>query len=269
MGSAPRTARRTNWTGLNVSVAAYLVSLSLTGIGGQGMRMAWFDSIGIAGGSGLFSVIVAGATALSALGFAALRNRAGTLAKQDAPDGPELEEILHYEPGLLSFRGERLDVATEARWAMSALAGRAARLGSRLELAVSPGLAVWMDPRAFRKLLAEIVAQAIGAAPCGRVLLTAAPHGGRVQIGVSHDSPAASREALETALRPAAEIAALNGGTLEVTVRAGQGGTVRVRLPEPAANPAPATDAAAAARADQGRPSAGVTNSGAQLIASP
>jgi hypothetical protein len=95
-----------------------------------------------------------------------------------------------------------------------------------------------MDRRAFRKLLVEMLAQAIGAAPCGRVLLTAGPRGGRVQIGVSHDGPVVAREAVETALRASAEIAALNGGTMDVTVRAGQGVTVLARLPQLADPPA-------------------------------
>ena len=36
----------------------------------------------------------------------------------------------------------------------------------------------------------ETILNAIAAALGGRVLLTGSPHGGRVQIGVSHDGPA-------------------------------------------------------------------------------
>ena len=146
---------------------------------------------------------------------------------------------------MLSFRGERLDVATEAHWAMTVLAGRAARQGVGLELAVSPGLAVWMDPRAFRKLLVETVAQAIARRPGPGPADRGARMAEEVQIGVSHDGVAAPREALETALRPSTEIAAMNGGTLEVKVRAGQGATVLVRMPEPTAHPAQASNATA------------------------
>jgi hypothetical protein len=216
-------------------------------------RLAWFDSFGVLGGGSLLTFLLACGATFSVLGFAALRNRGTVLAQQDTPDSPELDEILRFEPGVLSFRGERLDVATEAQWTMTALAGRAARQGVGLELAVSPGLAVWMDRRACRKLLVQIVGQAIADAPGGRVLLTGCPHGGRVQIGVTHDGQPAAREALETALRPSTEIAALNGGTLEVKVRAGQGATVLVRMPEPAANPAQASDPTATAAAATAR----------------
>jgi hypothetical protein len=209
-------------------------------------RLAWLDSLGVLGGESLLSFLLVSAVAFSALSFVALRKRGAVIGREAAPDSPELQDILRFEPSMLNSRGERLDVAAEANWALAALAGRAARKGVRLELAISPGLALWMDPRAFRKLLVEIAARAIGDAACGRVLLTGCRHGGRVQIGISHDGPPAGREELETALRPSTEIAALNGGTLEVSLRTGQGATVLVRMPEPAPAPAPASEPAAA-----------------------
>ena len=195
------------------------------------MRLSWLDSFGILGGGGLTSLALLSAAASSVLGFAALRNGSKALVRGSIADSPELEQISRFEPGMLAFRGERLDVRAEAHWTLSELAPRAAYAGVQLRQAIAPGLAVWMDRRAFRKLLVGLLEQAIGEAPCGQVLLTAGSHGGRVQIAVSHDAPASTRQALETALRPAMEIAALNGGTVEVIVRAEDGATVVVRLP--------------------------------------
>jgi hypothetical protein len=157
----------------------------------------------------------------------------------------DLDRITRFELGSLTLRGERLDVAGEVRWVLAALRPRAAFGLVRLEVAVQPGLALWLDPRACRKLLIDVVGQAIEAAPTGRVLVTAFTHGGRVQIGVSNDCAVLPREAAETALRSVREIVAFHGGSLEVDSRAGQGITTVIRLP-PCTQPAsPPTQAAA------------------------
>jgi hypothetical protein len=102
-------------------------------------RLSWLDSFGILGGGGLLSFALTAAVAFSMMSFAALRNRRTVLAQGNAPDSPELGQVLRFEPGMLAFRGERLDVAAEAGWALAELAGRAARQYVRLDQAVAPG----------------------------------------------------------------------------------------------------------------------------------
>ncbi len=158
----------------------------------------------------------------------------------------DLDRVTGFELGSQTTRSERLDVASEIRWVLAALKPRASFGLVRLEVAVQPGLALWLDQRACRKLLIEAVGHAIEAAPTGRVLVTAFSHGGRVQIGVSNDCAVLPRAAAETALRSATGIAALNGGSLQIDARAGQGMTTTIRLP-PYAQPAPSPAAPAAA----------------------
>ena len=203
----------------------------------------------------LFPWLLATGSVAGAVGLAAFRAGAAAMGGPATLTDPDLEEIQRFEPSILSCRGELLDVAAEARRAMEALRSRADRSRVRMEVAVTPGLEAWMDPRAFRKLLVEMLAQAIDAAPCGRVLVTAAPHGGRVQIGVTHDGFARSRESLEGTLRPVSQIAALSGGTFEVVGRAGQAATVLVRLPEPVAHPATSGQAQPTGGSDRAQPS--------------
>src|SRR5689334_18531033 len=87
-------------------------------------RLAWFDSFGVLGGAGLLSVLAASGAALGALSVSS-RHRAPMRAPRDHPDSPDLQEILALEASILTARRERLDVATEAGWALAALAGRA------------------------------------------------------------------------------------------------------------------------------------------------
>ncbi|MBV9655094.1 MAG: HAMP domain-containing histidine kinase [Acetobacteraceae bacterium] len=156
----------------------------------------------------------------------------------------DLDRITRFELGGTPIRGEKLDVASEIRWTLSALKPRAAFGLVRLEVAVQPGLALWLDQTACRKMLLDVVGQVMEAAPTGRVLVTAFLHGGRVQIGASNDSAVLSREAAASALRPVDAIVAFHGGSLEVDSRAGQGMTATIRLPRFTQAPAPATPAA-------------------------
>ena len=202
-------------------------------------QLGWFESFAVLNPNGLFPLAYAFSLAVSVLGVSAFRNRGAMLARRNLADSPELQDIVNSERGTVRFHGERLEIASEAEWAMTALTGRAAAKGVTLKVALVPGLAVWMDKRSFRRLLVELISRAIADAACGHVLLTGCRHGGRVQIAVSHDGPPASREMLEAALRSSTEIAALNGGTLEVKICPGQGATVLVRMPEPAAASTP------------------------------
>jgi signal transduction histidine kinase len=101
----------------------------------------------------------------------------------------------------------------------------------RLEMAVQPGLTVRVDQHAFRVILQELVRTAIEQSPCGCVLLTATRVGCRVHASVSDDGPEADGASRLARLRHAEGIVALQGGSMEINARAGEGTTVTVRLP--------------------------------------
>ena len=82
-------------------------------------------------------------------------------------------------------------------------------------------------------VLSELVGSAMHHAPCGRVLLSAIRLGGRVQIAVIDDGDGPAAAVQEAALRDMAQLVALQGGTIDVESRRGEGTTVLVRLPEP------------------------------------
>jgi hypothetical protein len=144
------------------------------------------------------------------------------------------------------------------------LAPAARLVGTRLGFAVEAGLVVRANPARLGQALATILQDAVRRAPGGAVLVSAGRHGGRIQIAVSDDGPPA-REPATAALRDAAEVIALLGGTMERRAPEG-GGVCVIRLPDsvraapaaPAAPadtaPAPAQPAAAAALAPAAAP---------------
>jgi hypothetical protein len=135
------------------------------------------------------------------------------------------------ELGQTTFAAGVLDVGSETIAVMRQFERRAAQRFVALELAVQPDLVVRTDPRALRQILGDLVSRAIEQSPCGRVLLAAAHVGGRVQITVSDDGPHPDRALQASRLRPAESLAALQGATMEIDVRAEQGTTVVLRLP--------------------------------------
>jgi signal transduction histidine kinase len=130
-----------------------------------------------------------------------------------------------------TFAAGVLDVALEAMAVMRQFECFAAERYVALELAVQPGLAVRTDARVFREIVGDLVSHAIEQSPCGRVLLGAAHIGGRVQITVSDEAAHSDRALRASELRPAERLAALQGATLEIDARPGQGTTVVLRLP--------------------------------------
>lgn len=123
-----------------------------------------------------------------------------------------------------------IDVATEVRTVLGRVRPEAERLFVRFVVAVQPGLTAHVEPGAFRQLLADLVSSAVGRAPCGQVLLAAGTQGGRVQISVSDDGMLIGRHATESTLRGASQLIALQGGTLEIEMRPGEGTVATVRL---------------------------------------
>jgi hypothetical protein len=124
-------------------------------------------------------------------------------------------------------------VAQAARAAFARVRPEARQRLVRLEMAVPDDLLVRLDAEAFDRILSTLLVAAIRAAPAGRVLLTARRLGGRVEVAVAGDGGTADRDSLVADLRPADELLALHGGTLEVQCIAGAGAIFVARLLEP------------------------------------
>ena len=181
-------------------------------------------------GSGLFASVLLGLSAITC----------GTLvsARRHLPARPRGgEPVASASP--LPFSLSRaplvsglLDVAAEAREVLQQMAAEAAGNLVHLEYAVQTDLSVHADRLALQTVLGKLVGNAVRRAPCGRVLLSAMRHGGRVQIAVSDDGTATDAAIQQAALRDMSELVALQGGTIEVEAQTGAGTTVLVRLPQ-------------------------------------
>lgn len=134
-------------------------------------------------------------------------------------------------PDKASLPAGALEVEAELRAVLAQLEELAARHRVGFELAAQPGLTVRTDPRVFRETVNHLLVHAISQAPSGRVLLGAFQHGGRVHVAVTDDGRGAERAIQEAALRPAERLAALQGATLEIDPRIGQGTILTLRLP--------------------------------------
>lgn len=186
--------------------------------------------------------------------IAGWQRRCGWRARAAGMD-PAAPRVPRFELSRTPFASGELDVTAELDAVMVQLGPEAARRYVQLEMAVQPELAVRADPRALREVMGDLVANAIRHCPCGRVLVGAERHGGRVQISVTDDGVGPTSEVQEGVLRTAAELVALQGGTFDVQSRPGAGTTVTVRLPEMvradrADGVTPGGDIAAKAQAD-------------------
>jgi hypothetical protein len=170
--------------------------------------------------------------------MAGWRRRQDLLQRQGRPIVTDRVEL-----GQTPFAAGVLDVAAETTAALRRFESLAAMRFVTLELAVQPDLAVRTDRRALREILADLVGQAIDQPSCERVLLGAARIGGHVHITVSDDSEQADRALRASQLRSAERLAALQGATLDVDARAGQGTTVLLRLPGSATGRRPGSEA--------------------------
>jgi hypothetical protein len=133
-----------------------------------------------------------------------------------------------------------LDLEAEVTRALQRAVPAAARSGVQLVRAAPPGLAVRTDRRTLAAALAAVLEHAIAASPCGKVLLTARRDGPVMEVAVLDDGTAADPATRRAALRPVESSIGLQGGSLEVAAIAGEGTTVRLRLPAPALRPQPA-----------------------------
>lgn len=132
------------------------------------------------------------------------------------------------------FPGEDMELQSAIADVVRGCEKLAARRMVRLGFAVQEGLTLRANPVALRLMIADLIECAIRLAPCGAVLISAARHGGRIQITVSDDGPGRQIDWLRSELRPAEQIAALHGGTLELRGQTAHGGAIVVRLPDAA-----------------------------------
>ena len=123
----------------------------------------------------------------------------------------------------------------ELRTAAAQALGEAAPCVARMEFAVREGLMLRTNRAAFRAALTEVVACALRDPSCGRVLLVATRQIGRVRIAVTDDCVATAKTAREAALRSVSETVAMQGGSLHVEVRPGEGTTIALHFPIPLA----------------------------------
>ena len=123
----------------------------------------------------------------------------------------------------------------ELRTAAAQARGEAAPRVARMEFAVREGLMLRTNRSALRAALTEVVGFALRDPSCGRVLLAATRQAGRVRIAVTDDSVATAKTAREAALRGASETIAMQGGSLHIDVRPGEGTTVALHFPIPLA----------------------------------
>jgi signal transduction histidine kinase len=150
------------------------------------------------------------------------------------------------ELGQAPLAGDAVDMASEATALLERFESFAAARFVTLEAAVAPSLSVRVDPRALREILSDLLARAIETSPGGRVLLTAADVAGRVQVTVSDDGARADRDVRASWLRSAQRLTALQGATMDIDARSGQGTTVIVRIPVSSADSRRSASASAA-----------------------
>ncbi|HTI82903.1 MAG TPA: hypothetical protein VL614_20815 [Acetobacteraceae bacterium] len=124
-----------------------------------------------------------------------------------------------------------IDVAAELDAVLRQFEGRAAGQFTTLEIAVQAGLAAQVDAGVFRAVLSDLVGSAIAQAPCGRVLVSAARTGNRLQISVADDGAQADGPRRQAILREAERLSAQYGGIMCVDARPSEGTIVRYLLP--------------------------------------
>lgn len=122
------------------------------------------------------------------------------------------------------------DVDAALRLALKRLVPVMARQSVQADIASPSGLLVRMRSAVLADLLEDFLAAAIHSAPASRLLLTAAIHGGWVDINVTDDIPGADPAVRRGSVSRLAERMAMRGGGLEVDVRPAEGTTMTLRL---------------------------------------
>jgi len=150
------------------------------------------------------------------------------------------------------FKAENLDLEAEVSAVAGALAGIAHAHFVRIRLAISPDSAVRMDAFALRAALRGMIHAAVVAAPGGQVLVTAMALGTQMHVRIVDDGARTDQRLREGVAREAGSMIALQGGSIAVEAREGQGTMVTVMLPVPgSASGAALSPANAAVKARQ------------------
>lgn len=141
-----------------------------------------------------------------------------------------------FERAAPPFIPEPVDLSLELPALLKSAVPLTIARGCRLEHAVVPGLVLHTDPRVLREAMADILAHAVRLGGA-RMLVAAHRIAGEAVIKVCVDdaTPEAARQ--EYRLRDAAQVLALQGGTLKVDVRPRQGTVIVIRMPDVAAFP--------------------------------
>jgi hypothetical protein len=100
----------------------------------------------------------------------------------------------------------------------------------KVDVAAPSGLLGRMRGAVLADLLEELLAAAIHGAPGGRLLLTAAPHGDHIHVGITDDVPGADPAIRAAGVRGVMERVALRGGSLDIHVRPAEGTTMTLRF---------------------------------------
>jgi hypothetical protein len=124
----------------------------------------------------------------------------------------------------------RTDVGGAARLALKRLAPLMASQAVQVDVAAPSGLLGRMRGAILADLLEELLTAAIRGAPDSRLLLTVAPHGDRIYVGVTDDKPGGDPEVRASAVRGLMERVAMRGGSLDIDVRPAEGTTMTLRL---------------------------------------
>ncbi|MDE2514859.1 MAG: hypothetical protein KGL12_02420 [Rhodospirillales bacterium] len=151
------------------------------------------------------------------------------------------------------FSASTIDVSAFAHALLESCAATARSRGIGLRLAVAPGLRVRCDLDALHDALHDMIAAAMDHAGTTAILLSAHPHGGRVEIAITDDGTGPDAEVQVSLLRQAEQALALHGATIEVDAEP-QGSMVRLRLPAPPVDPVAAPPVPAAQPAMKATP---------------
>jgi hypothetical protein len=134
-------------------------------------------------------------------------------------------------PPLAALAPGELEVTAEVRVVLERLAPLAKRQLVTLTTGIQRGLTARADAAAFRRIVSDLVENALRRAPCGTVLVTAGRFGGRVQVSIGDDGKAGTLPIPEATLSGIARLVGLQGGTLDFEARPGDGTIATIRLP--------------------------------------
>jgi hypothetical protein len=153
----------------------------------------------------------------------------GQAAKQDSHGVPN--DPLWAEPEIdLSDSDAPADVGGAIRLALKRMVPVMAAQSVKVDVATQSGLLGGMRGAALADLIEELLTAAIHGAPGGRLLLTAAPHGDHIHVGITDDVPGADPAIRAAGVRRLMERVALRGGSLEIDVRPAEGTTMILRI---------------------------------------